>query len=158
MLRGLKIIVRLQPREIGYVFELAVSVRSIHREGPITVLLGSRTRGQTNEKTRDILSGKCIADEELFGGPWLRHLRDAGDPGVLLRSVRERGIWIRSRRGDLDLGRGFRRRGFGVPRAENPSRPKKNHQQYREKRAHHADGGIIQGAAARAGRRNSRYL
>jgi len=120
--------------------------------------LGSRTRRQTNEQTWNVFARQSIADEELFGRPGLGQLRDRSDAGVLLRSVRECCIRIRSGSRYLNLRRRFSRRGFCMSGAENPSPAEKDHQQYREKYTDHPDRRIVQEAAVRARPGNTGYL
>src|SRR5271157_5770855 len=144
MFRCVEIIFALQFSEVRDVLELAISVRSVHRECPVAIDLGTRTRRQTNQQARDTLSRQSIANKELLRRPWLGHLRDGGNAGILLRSMWQRRVRIRSGRRYLDLRRRFSRRGLGVSRAENPSPAEKNHEQNGEKNADHPDRWVIQ--------------
>jgi hypothetical protein len=65
-------VVAAEPVQVGDIFELARTVGSLAREGPITCGKSGRAGGQPDYRGGDIFTRKAIADEEVGRGPGFR--------------------------------------------------------------------------------------
>jgi len=93
--------------EVGDVFELAISVRGVHGESPITVRLVRRAAGEAHEKRGNIFAGEAVAKVKIFGGPGLGHLGDGGDLRIGVGSVGKQCAGVGGGRRNFELRRGF---------------------------------------------------
>ena len=118
------VVIGAQLIEVGDVFEFAIAVGRLTREGKVTRNRSGRAVRKPDDGTGNVLAGQLVADEEIDGRPGFGEVADLGDRGILFVGVREEGVRVGGWWRNFDLGSGLGLRGVleGLGAREKPDR------------------------------------
>src|SRR5579883_130237 len=139
MSRCLEIVVRLQFRYIRHVFQFAVPISRFHGQRPVASRLCSRSIGQPDQQSRNVLARERVFIEKLLAGPGLRHFRKGGYLRIRFRGSRNASGWVGCRRRDLNLRRRLGRRRRWLLCAQKKTRTYKENEQRANQGTEHAN-------------------